>query len=107
MEPGRGLLEDADDAVAGAPGKRVEIAFLVLATLVICADPARGPRHSSPRKLTHPVIAEEPSLPSSDFQMAVRDSLRFLGGAGERDEADHNEHRDQRPDDRLGGNRHP
>ena len=45
--------------------------------------------------------------PSSDLQMAVRDSLRFLSGARERDEADHHEHRDQCRADRLGGNRNP
>ena len=36
---GGGLLENADDTMAGAPGKRAEIAFL-LARLVIGADAA-------------------------------------------------------------------
>jgi hypothetical protein len=35
-----GLLEDAGDVVAGAPGKRAQIAFLAFARLVIGADAA-------------------------------------------------------------------
>ena len=33
--------------------------------------------------------------PSFDFRMAVRESLRFLCRARERDEVDHNEHREE------------
>ena len=38
--PADRLFEHRDDVVAGTPGKRAEIAFLVLAGLVVGADPA-------------------------------------------------------------------
>jgi hypothetical protein len=35
-----GLLEDADDVVAGAPGERAQVSFLAIAVLIVSRDPA-------------------------------------------------------------------